>query len=173
MRPVKRVAASATAAAALMVLLAAKSAADPTTHLRSEIDAARSAAGCPPFELDPTLNDVSQLITRQVVDWVKHSARFFPTTGDAALMRVLRESGYPTIKARLLEGYGDYRTGGTGDNEDKAIKGAVLQGIGFEVLSDCAFTKYGLSAINEDSGEGWPSTPPRAYAVTTVVVAGD
>jgi hypothetical protein len=85
----------------------------------------------------------------------------------------MREAGYNTNKAKLLLGYGDDRMGGAGDNEDKAIKVAVLQGLGFEAIPDCGYTKYGFSAINDDNQGGWPSTPPRAYSVTAVVLAGD
>ena len=93
-------------------------------------------------------------------------------SGSGGLLQVLRESGVGTNKARLLSGYGDYRIGGPGDDEAKAIKAAVLQGLGFQVLPDCTYTRYGLSAINDDSSQGWPSSAPRTYAVTTVVVAG-
>jgi hypothetical protein len=105
-------------------------------------------------------------------DYVKHMARALPTTGDADLLRLMRESGYNTAKAKLLSGYGDYRTGGAGDNEAKAIRGTVLQGLGAEALTDCTYTKYGVSAMNDDSSEGWPSTAPRTYTVTVVVLAG-
>jgi hypothetical protein len=106
-------------------------------------------------------------------DYVKHKARALPITGDPELLRVMRESGYNTAKAKLLSGYGDYRTGGAGDNEAKAIRGTVLQGLGAEALTDCTYTKYGLSAINDDDiSEGWPSTAPRTYTVTVVVLAG-
>ena len=176
----KRFALSITVTAILATFTAPTSAADPTTHLKSEIDTARSESGCPPLQLDPVLNDVSQRIAREVDDYVRHAARTFPTTGEVdvlssgrgGLLRVLRESGINTDKAKLLNGYGDYRIGGTGDNEAKAIKTTVLQGLGFEVLPDCTYTRYGLSAINDDSNEGWPSTAPRTYAVTTVVLAG-
>jgi hypothetical protein len=171
MRPMKRAAVGITAAAILAIFFAPVSVADPTEQLRSQIDAARSEAGCPPFELDPILNDVSQRIVSEMADYVKHTARALPT-GDAELLGVMRDSGYHTAKARLLSGYGDYRTGGAGDNEAKAIRGTVLQGLGFEALDDCLYTKYGLSAISDDSSEGWPSTAPRSYTVTVVVLAG-
>lgn len=124
------------------------------------------------MQLDPTLSDVSQRTASETDDYIRHTARFLPITGDTDVVRVLRESGYNTVKAKLLLGYADYRTGGTGDNEAKAIKGAVLEGQAFEVFPDCVYKKYGVSAINDDSNQGWPSTAPRSYAVTTVVVAG-
>jgi hypothetical protein len=181
-RLVKRVALSTTAAAVFATVLAPISAADPTAHLKSAIDAARSESGCPPLQPNPILTDVSQRVAREVDAYIKHIAVSFPTSGENDLVpngkggvaRVMRESGYPTNKVKLLSGYGDYRTGGPGDNEAKAIKAAVLQGLGFEALSDCSrYTKYGLSAINENSPEGWPSTAPRSFSVTAVVVAGD
>jgi hypothetical protein len=163
---------STPAAAVFMIVLAPIVAADPTAHLKSEIDAARTASGCPPLQLDPLLNDVSHTINRENDEYVRHAADVLPATGDVELSRVLREAGSNPIKARLLSGYGDHRVGGTGDNEAKAIKATVLQGLGLEVLPDCTYTKYGLNTINDDSSQGWPSTAPRSFTVTTVVVTG-
>jgi hypothetical protein len=176
MKVAKHVALSITATTVMPLFLAPISTADPSTHLRSEIDVARSDAGCPPFQSDPFLNDVSHNIAEQTDEYVRHAARFFPPaadTGDAALMRVLRESGSKIVKARLVAGYGDPNTGGPGDNESKGIKGAVVEGLAYGVFSDCGYTKYGFSAINDDSSQGWPSTAPRTYTVTTVIVAAD
>jgi hypothetical protein len=172
----KRVALSIAATANLMIFLAPVSVADPTAHLQSEIDAARIESGCPAFQLDPLLNDVSNNIDRETDEYVRHTARSMPTspdatTGDADLMRVLRESGSAITKAKLLAGYGDPDTGGPGDNEAKAIKATILEGLAFEIFTDCTYTKYGLSVINDDSSQGWPSTAPRPYAVTALIVA--
>lgn len=175
-----RIALSVTTTAVLAILSAPVSAADPTAHLKSEIDAARSESGCPPLQLDPRLNDVSLRVTHETDDYVRHALKLLPTSGEIDLLasgnggalRVMREAGYNTNKVKLLLGYADNRTGGTGDNETKAIKGAVLEGLAFESLPDCGYTKYGLSALDDDSSQGWPSTPPRAYAVTTVVLVG-
>jgi len=167
-----RVALSVTIAAISSISVAPVAGADPTTHTKAEIDAARGEAGCPPFQADPVLADVSQRTAHEVDDYVRHAARFLPTTLDTDLLKALRETGYNTANARLLNGYGDYRTGGPGDNEAKAIKGAVLQGWGFEALPDCTLTKYGVSAINGGGSEGWPSTAPRTYSVVVVVLAG-
>jgi len=177
----KRVALGTAAMAILATLFAPISAADPTAHLKSEIDAARSESGCGPLQLDPILNAISQRVAHEADDYVRHAATTLPTTGEIDLrptgtggvLRVMREYGDNTNSARLLNGYGDYRTGGTGDNEDKAIKAAVLQGLGSEALSNCtAYTKYGLSAINDSGQEGWPSTEPRPFSVAAVVLAG-
>ncbi len=172
----KRLALSIAATAILAIFLAPMSMADPTTNLQSEIDTARSESGCQAFQLDPLLNDVSQNIARESDEYVRHTARSMPTspdatTGDADLMRLLRESGSAIVKAKLLEGYGDPDTGGPGDNEAKAIKATVVEGLSFGVFPDCTYTKYGFSAINDDSSQGWPSTAPRPYTVTALVVA--
>lgn len=178
----KRVILSITAATVSAALLAPAATADPTAHLKSEIDAARRDSGCPPLELDPIVNDVTASVNRQVDEYVRHAptARTLPPTGEIDLvatgrggvLQALRESGYHTSKAKLLSGYGDYRTGGPGDNEAKAIRGTVLEGFASGALGDCGYTKYGLNAINDDSHEGWPSTPPRTYTVTSVVLVG-
>jgi hypothetical protein len=165
----------------LVILFAPTAAADPTTHLKSEIDAARSESGCPPLRSDTRLNNVSQRVAHEIDDYVRHASTSFPTTGEndllstgtGGLMPVMREAGYNTNKAKLLLGYGDDRMGGAGDNEAKAIKVAVLQGLGSEAIPDCGYTRYGFSAINDNNPGGWPSTPPRAYSVTAVVLAGD
>lgn len=163
------------------IAIAAPSRADATTQLQSEIDSARSDSGCPPLHVDPILTSVSQRIARETDDYVKHKANFLPTTNEidlvphglGGLLRVMREMGSNTNKAKLLAGYGDEKTGGPGDNLAKAIKGAVLQGLGFEALPDCGYTRYGVSAIDDvDTSQGWPSTPPRTFAVTVVVLAG-
>ena len=171
MKLMKLAALSIAATAVLTIFLAPISVADPTANLQSELDAARSESGCPPFQLDPLLNDISHNAAQQNDEYVRGAARFLPPTTDKDLMRVLREADSKIIKAKLITGYGDPRTGGPGDNESKAIKGAVVEGLAYGVFSDCTYTKYGFSAINDDSSQGWPSTAPRTYSVTSVVVA--
>jgi hypothetical protein len=172
MKTLARVAVSVTTTVVSLMSVSPVAAADPTTHTKAEIDSARGEAGCPPFQTDPVLADVSQRTTHEVDGYVRHDARFLPTTLDTDLLKALREAGYNTANARLLNGYGDYRTGGPGDNEAKAIKGAVLQGWGFDALTDCTLTKYGVSAINGGGSDGWPSTAPRTYSVVVIVLAG-
>jgi hypothetical protein len=161
-----------TLCALLPVLAVPTAGASPTTHLKSEVDSARGATGCLPLQTDSALNSVSEDTTREVDEYIRHAGRFLPPSNDKDLLQVLRDAGYSTVRARLLIGYGDPRTGGPGDNEAKAIKAAVLEGQGYEAFTDCAYTKYGLSAVNDDSSQGWPSTAPRAYAVATVVLSG-
>lgn len=181
MNLVKRVAAAATGTVILAAVFAPVSAADPYTHLKSEIDAARNAAGCQPLQLDAVLGDISQRVAGETDAYVRHVATNFPTsgeldsrsTGSGGLLGLMRQRGYGTNNVKLLSGYADEFTGGNGDNEAKAVKAAVLEGLDTAALSDCTtYTKYGLAAINNDSPEGFPSMPPRAYSVTAVVLAG-
>lgn len=151
---------------------------DPIANLKSAIDAARRDAGCPPFQNDPLLTEVSQRATQEMNAWVTHTGKVLPLSdtrvlGVPNLTEALRQQGYNPTKAKMLSGYGDYRTGGSGDNEAKAISATLLQGQGNEVFGDCTYTKYGLGAVGNDSAEGWPSTPPRSFFVTNVTVTGD
>lgn len=151
---------------------------DSTANLKAAIDSARSEAGCPPFQEDSLLTTVSERSAQETTAWITHTGRTLPLLdtriqGLPNLTEALREKGYNPRKAKMLAGYGDYRTGGPGDNESKAITATVLQGQGNEVFSDCTYTKYGLSAAGNDGVQGWPSTPPRSFFVTTVTVAGD
>lgn len=162
----------------LAVALAPQAAADFSSDLKSRIDAARSSAGCPPLRSDPLLNDLSQRAVGQVDAWVNHTARVLPFSdaaveGVPSLMQTLRDAGQSPAKAKMLNGYGDLDSGGAGDDQEKAIRATVLQGKGFEVFSDCAYTKYGLGAVTDDSSQGWPSTIPRPFSATVVIITGD
>jgi hypothetical protein len=177
MKLLRHAALSITATATLAIAFAPTSAADLTTRLKSAIDAARSDAGCPPFESDRVLNDVSQRAIREVAGWINHTGTVIPPEDTGlipanSIPAVLIKSGYTPLKARLLNGYGDYLTGGNGDNDAKAIKAAVLQGMSYEVFSDCTYTKYGFSTLNDDGSQGSPSSIPKSFTVTLVIIAG-
>lgn len=181
MKTLRYAAVALTAIAVHAIALPAVSQADPAENLKSKIDAVRSEAGCPALQLDPILSNIGKRVADEVDAYVKHTATSLPitglldlrATGSGGLLQVMRESGYGTNDVQMLNGYGDYRTGGTGDNEDKAIKATALQAEAFGVFDDCGrYTKYGLSAINDDGRQGWPSTPPRAFSVTAVILAG-
>lgn len=178
----ERAAIGGAAVAILASLCAPTAVADPTTATRAAIDAARSEAGCPPLQSDPVLDSIATRVTHEVSDYVRHDATSFPTTGEVdpvttgsgGVLRLMREAGYNTNRAKLLSGYGDPRMGGKGDIETKAVKAAILEGQGFEVFSDCRYNRYGASAVvvNDGGGQGWPSSAPRNYAVAQVLVAG-
>jgi len=174
-----RLSIGATASAVLAALLSPVAVAqDQAANLRAAIDAARMDGGCPPFQSDPVLNDVSDRVTHDVDAWVNHTGKALPVSdtivpGVPTVTQALREKGYSPSKVKMLSGYGDNRTGGRGNNETKAIKAALLQGEANVVFSDCQYTKYGLSAMSDDSPQGWPSAPPRSFFVTTVTIIGD
>lgn len=187
MRLIKRVIAVSTATAAFGLYLAPTSPADSTSQLKNEIDAARSEAGCPPLQTEPILTDASQRIAEQASAWVNHTARELPVAdyadraitlhpdGPRTIQSFLRELGYNPAELRLLQGYADHTTGGrrnaSADNETKAIKGAVLEGKALDVFANCRYVKYGLATINDDGSQGWPSTVPKSYSITAVIVA--
>ncbi|GAB5015618.1 hypothetical protein MAHJHV65_21670 [Mycobacterium avium subsp. hominissuis] len=62
--------------------------------------------------------------------------------------------------------------GGTGDKNAKAVMSVVVEGKALGAFSDCGYTKYGVGAVNDDITQGWPSTPPKAFTLISVVVAG-
>jgi hypothetical protein len=145
-----RIALNVTTAAILATALAPPSGADPTASLKSGVDAARGAAGCPPFQPDPVLDEVAQRANRETDSYLLHTARFTPFEDP---MPVLRDLGYNTSKAKMLLGYGDV--------DAKAIRGLVIEG--FAALPDCTYTKYGMDALsNDDDG----------YVLTSLVLAG-
>jgi hypothetical protein len=144
--------------------------ADTLDGLKAALDAARSEAGCPPFQLDPKLTEVTDRTVHEVDGWVSHSGTVLPIE-DSTVMAAIRQANYKTVKARMLSGYADDQTGGTGSYDDKAIKATVLQGLSFEVWSDCSYAKYGMSALSNDGSQGSPSTAPRSFTITSVIVA--
>lgn len=174
---------SATITGTLAVVFSSLSAADPPASLESLLDAARAEYGCPALQLDPVLNNVSHRIAGENADYVSHNprSRTLPTsgeipllpTGSEGLLQVLREAGYNTNKTRLLIGYGDDSMGGPADKNAKAVMSAVVEGKALGAFSDCAYTKYGVGAVdNADISQGWPSMPPKAFTLISVVVAG-
>jgi len=176
-----RVTVSITATVASAVVLAPTATADPTADLKAGMDAARSETGCPPLVLDPILTAVSQRVAGEMSDYVAHTATSLPTTGDndllptgaGGVLPVMRQAGYNTNNARLILGYGDHRMGGSGDNQAKAVRATVLQAQGFEAISNCEYSRYGLTLINHDDiSQGSPSTAPRTFSATAVILAG-
>ena len=144
--------------------------ADSVDALKTALDAARAEAGCPPFQPDPKLTEVTERTAHEVQGWVSHSGKVLPIE-DNTVMAVLSAVNYKTVKARILSGYADDQTGGTGSYADKAIKATILQGLSFEVLADCSYTKYGMSALSDDGSQGSPSIAPKSFAITSVIVA--
>lgn len=140
-----RVALIITTAAVLAIALAPTSAADTTANLKSAVDSTRAASGCPPLESDPVLNDVALRNTSETDTYLLHVSRDEPFESEeripkrtTLLATILRDVGYNASKSKLLVGYGHV--------EADAISGALLQG--WDSIPDCAYTKYGVSAID-------------------------
>lgn len=146
--------------------------ADTVDVLKSAIDAVHREGGCAPLQWEPRLAELTERTVHEVQGWVTHTATSLPVE-DTTLMSELRRLDYRTLKARMLSGYADDLTGGAGSYQDKAIKATILQGRSFDVLGDCSYTKFGTSALSDDGSQGWPSTPPKSFAVTSVVLASD
>lgn len=144
-------------------------AADPISDLDVQLAQARTDAGCPALQLDDALNGVSQTTVTESADWVMHRGRFLPKE-DKTVSEALRDVGLAPTKARMLTGFGDYRTGGGGDDMSKAIFATIVQGSAFEVFEDCSYTKYGRAIASDPGAEGWPSSIPRSFAMTSVIV---
>jgi hypothetical protein len=148
----KRVALSITIIAGLTISFAPPAAADPTANLKSQVDSARGSTGCPPLQRDPVLDGVAQRANRETEGYVAHTARFTPLEDPT---QALRDLGYKARKTQLLAGYGDV----DGDFEDKAIRGAVMQG--YDVIPDCTYTKYGVAVLSNALAK---------YAISAVVL---
>jgi hypothetical protein len=150
----QRFAAGMTIIAVLAISLAPTSAADATANLRSRVDSTHGAAGCPSYQSDPVLDELAQRNTAETSSYLSHTARFAPfeNTLNKPLMELLRDTGYNASKAYLLVGYGH--------NEADSIYALLLQGA--EYLPDCAYTKYGVNALSNDS---------HRYVLTAVILA--
>jgi uncharacterized protein YkwD len=128
---------SALAAAVLAMSSAPPSVADSTANLQSKVDAARG--GCPPLQPDPALAQVAQRADFETHSYIEHTARFEPFEDP---MPVLHDMGYNASKAKLVAAYGD--------TEDKAVHGVIV--LGWQVIPDCTYTKYGLDAFDNPDG---------------------
>jgi len=72
-------------------------------------------------------------------DYISHRSAAVPFTDP---MPALKTIGYTGSKALLLSGYGS--------DETDAIHGLVLEGR--ELIPNCSYTQYGVSAARDDAG---------------------
>jgi hypothetical protein len=132
------VAISLLSVAATMVTAPAATA-DRLSSLTSAVDTVRSASSCPPLQSDPLVQRASQMAMQATSDYISHRSAAVPFTDP---MPALKTIGYTGGKALLLSGYGS--------NETDAIHGLVLQGR--ELIPDCSYTQYGVSAARDGGG---------------------
>jgi hypothetical protein len=153
-RQLQRFAVGVTTTAVLAISLAPMSAADATGNLRSRVDSTHAAAGCPPYQTDPVLDELAQRNTAENDSYLLHTARVAPFENELnkQLMDLLRDKGYNASKAHLLVGYGH--------READSIYALLLQGTDY--LPDCTYSKYGVNALRNDS---------HGYVLTAVILA--
>ena len=120
--------------------LASPVSADPLASLTNVVDTIRSASGCPPLQADPLVTRVAEMATHATSDYIHHRTAAIPFDGDA--MPALKTIGYRGGHAMLMQGYGD--------TETKAIHGLALLAWDPAAIPKCAYTQYGISAIQDD-----------------------
>lgn len=114
-------------------------AADPQSSLTSAVDNIRSASQCAPLQSDPFVQRAAQMAMQSTSDYISHRSAAVPFTDP---MPALTTIGYNGGKALLLSGYGA--------NETDAIHGLILQGR--DLIPNCSYTQYGVSAARDDGG---------------------
>lgn len=122
--------------------------ADPVSTLTSAVDTVRSASQCPPLQSDPLVERAAQMATQATSDYISHRSAAVPFTDP---MPALKTIGYTGSTALLLSGYGT--------SEADAVHGLILQGR--ELIPNCQYTQYGVSATRDDGG----------FNLTSVVLA--
>lgn len=126
--------------------------ADPAPDLKDAVVSARSSQGCGPLRYDPIAEQAAAITNNATDDYLLHRARNAPVSDP---MPILKDLGSSAEKAFMLQG--------SGNNDADAIKGAILEGYAAEVLSDCTYTDFGVSRLqNAESG----------YSLIVVVLTG-
>lgn len=137
-RTVHLVAISALAVATATVM-APPVMADPGSTLTSAVDTVRSASQCPPLQSDPLVERAAQMATQTTSDYISHRSAAVPFTDP---MPALKTIGYTGKTALLVSGYGT--------SEADAVHGVLLEGR--ELIPNCSYTQYGVSATRDDGG---------------------
>jgi uncharacterized protein YkwD len=123
----------------MATVMATPAMADPRSTLTSAVDSVRSASQCPPLRSDPLVERAAQMAMQATSDYISHRSAAVPFTDP---MPALKTIGYTGSKALLLSGYGA--------DEADAIHAVLLEGR--EVILDCSYTQYGVSATRDDGG---------------------
>jgi hypothetical protein len=113
--------------------------ADPGSTLTSAVDTVRSASQCPPLQSDPLVERAAQMATQTTSDYISHRSAAVPFTDP---MPALKTIGYTGKTALLVSGYGT--------SEADAVHGVLLEGR--ELIPNCSYTQYGVSATRDDGG---------------------
>jgi len=137
------------AVAGLLLALAPPAVADPA-DLRAEVDSARAATSCPPFQNNPLIDQVAQQVLDSTNGYVDHASHSQPIQ-DA--LPLLKDNGYEASKAVVLAG--------ASTSEADAIRSVKLEG--FRSIPDCTFTDAGYSTLQNADTD---------MVLTTVVLTG-
>jgi hypothetical protein len=130
------------------VSLAPSAAANSADNLRAAVMTARPS--CAPLRSEPLVEQAADIVNRSTDKWLDHTGRAVPVPEP---LPVLRDLGYGGGRAVQVEG--------AGDTDARAIAGLLI--VGYDILSDCSYTDYGVSVIqNQRTG----------HYLATVVLAG-
>lgn len=141
-------AATAMTLVAASVSLAPSAVANSVESLRAAVMTARPS--CAPLRSDPLVEQAADIVNRSTDRWLDHTGRAVPVPEP---LPILRDLGYGGGRAVQVEG--------AGDTDAQAIAGLLI--IGYDILSDCSYTDYGVSVLqNQRTG----------HYLTTVVLAG-
>lgn len=132
------------------VCLASPAIADPSDPFKSAVAAARGDTSCGPLRYDPVVEQVAEISNRSTDQYLNHATANVPVSDPTP---GLKDLGYHGKKGQLLMG--------AAKTEDKAIKGAILEG--FDKLPDCSYTDFGVSLLQNQSN---------GYYLTALVLAG-
>jgi uncharacterized protein YkwD len=138
-RPTIHLSAISALAIATATLIAPPVMADPGSTLTNAVDTVRSASQCPPLQSDPLVERAAQMASQATSDYISHRSAAVPFTDP---MPALKTIGYTGSKALLLSGYGT--------SEADAMHGLILEGR--ELIPDCSYSQYGVSAVRDDGG---------------------
>ena len=126
-------------------------AADSTDDFRTAVVQAHGG-NCGALSANPTVDKAADIVTNSNEQWLNFTARVQPVPEP---LPVLKDLGYGGSKASMAQG--------AGLNAAQAIKATLLEASRYYSISDCSYTDYGVSIIQNQRTELW---------MTALVLAG-
>jgi len=127
-------------------------AADPHPALAEAVNSARAGAPCGAMHYNPKAEHAADIVNRSTHDYVNFTAENIPAD-DPHPTAIAKDLGIEGTKVMSLQG--------AGRTETDAIKGVLIEG--YQALSDCGYTDYGVSMLYE---------PESGYSLAVVVMVG-
>lgn len=129
---------------------ASPASADPLVSLTSAVETVRSASQCSPLQSDPLVVRAAQIATQETADYVSQRSSVVPFTDP---MPALKTIGYTGSKGLVLSSYNE------NGNEIDAVHGLMLSDrakalLGTPAIANCAYTRYGTSAVQDQDTSG-------------------